>query len=382
MWLVDPARVDPSTPQGYSGIMVATLGTPTAATRPRLRRSDNVLAVVFGIWTIIGLFLDGWAHDNNKPESFFTPWHGILYSGFIAAGASALLAAVRDRRPGRPVVEWLPRGHGLTLAALAGFGVGAVGDLLWHEILGIEIGVEALLSPTHLLLLTGGLIALSAPLRNAWVESPREPESLRAFLPTVLSLALLAALVGFFVLYLSPFINDSAGTAFTRGPATPHDHPSTDPAELQQLLGIASILMTTVIVVVPVQLVLRRWRPAAGACTVMLSTVVFLFVGLNEFAQPALALTGVVAGLAADAVARRLPVWAVGAVATVALWLSYFALYWLTEGSVAWTAELWAGATFLAGLIALGIGLLAAPLPSGGPGADQVVSVYAKGVAS
>lgn len=41
--------------------------------------------VVFGIWMIIGLFLDGWSRNQDKPETFFTPWHGVLYSGFGAA---------------------------------------------------------------------------------------------------------------------------------------------------------------------------------------------------------------------------------------------------------------------------------------------------------
>jgi hypothetical protein len=37
-------------------------------------------------WLVGGLFVDGWAH-NTRPrlESFFTPWHGLFYSGFAAA---------------------------------------------------------------------------------------------------------------------------------------------------------------------------------------------------------------------------------------------------------------------------------------------------------
>src|SRR3546814_5696776 len=53
--------------------------------RPSLNPRERTVAVAFGIWMVVGLFLDGWAHDNNKPESFFTPWHGVLYSGFAAA---------------------------------------------------------------------------------------------------------------------------------------------------------------------------------------------------------------------------------------------------------------------------------------------------------
>src|SRR3546814_7680376 len=109
---------------------------------------ERTVAVAFGIWMVVGLFLDGWAHDNNKPESFFTPWHGVLYSGFAAATLAAVLVAARSRTSDRPWRETLPAGHGLTLAALAVFAVGAGGDLVWHEAFGVEVGVEALLSPT------------------------------------------------------------------------------------------------------------------------------------------------------------------------------------------------------------------------------------------
>src|SRR3546814_2102438 len=63
---------------------------------------ERTVAVAFGIWMVVGLFLDGWAHDNNKPESFFTPWHGVLYSGFAAATLAAVLVAARSRTSDRP----------------------------------------------------------------------------------------------------------------------------------------------------------------------------------------------------------------------------------------------------------------------------------------
>src|SRR3546814_9426302 len=136
---------------------------------------------------VVGLFLDGRAHDNAKPVACFTPWYGVRYSGFAASAAAAGPVAVRARVGVRPWRADLPVGHGLTLVALGVFAAGAVGDLVWHETLGIEVGVEALLSPTHLLLLAGGLAALSAPVRAAWWSDPFAP-SLRSFAPTVLAL--------------------------------------------------------------------------------------------------------------------------------------------------------------------------------------------------
>lgn len=341
--------------------------TPPApvAHRGALTPREQTAGVLFGLWMVTGLFLDGWAHDNNKPETFFTPWHGVLYSGFVAAAAAALVVAWRARRPGATWSESLPRGHGLTLGALVLFAAGATGDLVWHETLGFEVALEALLSPTHLVLLVAGLVALSAPFRAAWTDPSSEQPDLRRFVPTLLSLALLVALVGFFLLYLSPFVNDAAGARFDRVAAVPHQHPSTQVGELQQILGVASILVTTVLIVVPIQLLLRRWRPPVGSFTVLVGVVVFLFLALDEFSQMGLLPAGLVAGAAADLVVRRGWEALAGTAATAALWASYFGLYQLTVGTVAWSAELWAGTVTIAALLAAAIGLLNAPLRRG-----------------
>ena len=343
-------------------------GAGAGIARPPLSSRDQAVGVVFSLWMVIGLFLDGWAHDNNKPETFFTPWHAVLYSGFAAASGYALYMALRSRNGG-PILQTLPRGHGLTLLALGLFGIGAAADLVWHELFGIEVGVEALLSPTHLLLLTAGVVALSAPLRAAWGSSGPDATTLRGFLPALLSVALLTALVGFFLLYLSPFVNDAAGQAFLRVAEVPHDHPSSDPNELSQLLGIASIFTTTMLLAVPTHLLLRRWNPPSGSFVVLYAVVVTLFVGLDEFRQVPLVLAGAAAGLAADLTNRRWRV-ATGAAAAAVLWTGYFAVYEVAEGGVEWAAELWSGTVFLAALIAGGVGLVAHPpvahRPSGG----------------
>lgn len=344
-----------------------------------LNQRDQLLSSIFGLWMIIGLFLDGWAHDNQKPESFFTPWHGVLYTGFGAAAAFAAHRALRSRRPGARWVETIPRGHGLTLAALGVFAIAAFGDLAWHEVLGIEVGLEALLSPTHLLLMASGLVALSAPIRAAWTTTEVAPP-MSKFLPVALATSLLTALVAFFLSFFSPFSNNAGATGFTRFPGQVHVHPSADPRELQQLVGVGSILVMSVVLAGAVAFLLRRWRVPGGTLTLLFSLLVTLFVGTDEFAQPLVLLAGPVAGGIGDLlVRRRLPAAVVSGGAVGALWLTYFALYALDEGSVEWVAEIWAGSVFLGALLAGGIGLLVTPLPQPTdlpgtrPGASTVV---------
>ena len=65
-------------------------------------RRDDTIAGLCGVWMIAGLFLDGWAHRNEKPETFFSPWHGILYSGFFASALWMLYVIRRGQQPRVP----------------------------------------------------------------------------------------------------------------------------------------------------------------------------------------------------------------------------------------------------------------------------------------
>src|SRR5262245_33483973 len=113
------------------------------------RPAEDAVAVLLGAWLIGALYSDGWAHLNvPNLETFFTPWHLALYSGFVAIAVWTGWLARRHGRPG-----WrLPLGYGLGAAGVLVFAVGGVADLAWHQVFGIEAGVDALVSPSHLVL--------------------------------------------------------------------------------------------------------------------------------------------------------------------------------------------------------------------------------------
>ena len=320
--------------------------------------------MVFGLWTIVGLFLDGWAHSHQKPESFFSPWHAVLYSGFAAAALWAGWIAWRRRRPGRSLLETMPPGHLVSLIGFVIFGIGAVGDLIWHEVFGIEENVEALLSPTHLLLLAGGAVALSAPLRTR-LRSPEVEVSGAEFLPALLSLTLLTAVGAFFLSYLSPFATTAVG--FSNATTHTHDLSHLTPslaAELRENWALGAIFVTTIVLLVPALLARRRWKTPFGTFVFLYTVLLVAQAGLNGFEQWPLIAIGPVVGIVVDASIRReLPAWLLGGLVPLAAWSTYFLAFDLHNG-VGWSPEMWAGVTLMSSLLGGVIGALTSQEPT------------------
>ena len=311
--------------------------------RPHPRQ--NAAIVVFGTWMILGLFLDGWSHIHRRPETFFTPWHGVLYSGFLAG---VVWFAV-DLRGGRTGLV----GGRLTAIGLMIFAAAAVGDFGWHLLFGIERNVAALLSPTHLLLMTGGFLMVTAPVRDAWAYRPAGRVRWREFWPVVGSLTLTVALALFFLQYISPF---RAG--IVAQPTTNSFRYLNESAEVRV---IASVLVTTIVLVGVVLFVISRWQPPVGTFTVIFTVTGVAMSGLDSFERLPLALCAVAGGLIADSLVENgvRARW-VALLVPAALWLPYFVVFKVAYG-LAWTIHLWLGTVFLAALTGAALSLLADP---------------------
>ncbi|MCH9657576.1 hypothetical protein K0U27_02590 [archaeon] len=107
----------------------------------------SVLAIWGGSWDIT-------SHLLQEPESFFTPPHAVLYTGVgigLVAGIAALAMLVKDRE-----IRNASFSLGLKLMIVGSVLqiIAGPGDYAWHEL----FGVDGLLSPTHLTLITGILI--------------------------------------------------------------------------------------------------------------------------------------------------------------------------------------------------------------------------------
>jgi hypothetical protein len=113
-----------------------------------------ILATTGAFLQIGGTSWDVTSHLLQRPESFFTPSHAVLYAGVgmltIAAGIGGiLLLRYKELRTKSfaSAFELLIMGSGIALVA-------GPADFWWHQ----TFGVDGLLSPTHLTLATGMLI--------------------------------------------------------------------------------------------------------------------------------------------------------------------------------------------------------------------------------
>jgi hypothetical protein len=71
-------------------------GAPTRESPKSSVRFDWIV-VLLSVWWVGGLFLDGWTHNHiPQLETFFTPWHAVLYSGFLVVAIFLLVTVVRN----------------------------------------------------------------------------------------------------------------------------------------------------------------------------------------------------------------------------------------------------------------------------------------------
>lgn len=323
----------------------ALSGPPVAATA-----REHLVTVLCGLWMTVGLFMDGYFHQHldGTEESFLTPWHAVFYAGFAATALWLWRLARRRVDGGTPLLHALPPGYEAAALGLGLFALAGAGDAAWHTAFGVERGIDALLSPTHLVLLAGLVLLLIAPVRavRAAPGSPPGPWVI------VLSVTSATALTAFFLNFVW-----GLGTATYVRQAY---NSVSEVGEDQVIAAVASMLVTTTVLLSAARLVLSRGRVPRGAFTVLFGVVAMLVaVAFDEDAEGIAA--AVLAGAALDvAIAvspRRLGHRAVPvsfAVAAVVLWCAYVGLLAGIDG-IAWHAELWSGTVALNVLAALAV---------------------------
>ncbi|MDG6102657.1 hypothetical protein Daura_41950 [Dactylosporangium aurantiacum] len=323
----------------------------TAPGRPASTPRRDLAVALAALWLTGGLYLDGWAHVHvPELETFFTPWHGVLYSGYAALAVALVPAALWRGRPAGPVGDWVPAGYGPGLLGAVLFAAGGVVDMTWHTLLGVEADLEALLSPPHLLLLTAGMLMVTTPVRAA--AARRAAPSPAGDLPVLLSMLSATGLAAFFLNYLSPFI-DAPAAFDSYGDGGP-------------TFGLAQHLtFTTLVVAATLFTWTRLGRVPAGLITVVVAAAAVPAGVFNDFEHLAAQLWPLAGAALADAAVRwtaarrpHLTPLTVGAAIPLLVWTAHL-IGVQASLEVAWSVELWSGVVVLTTLAGAVLGILA-----------------------
>lgn len=337
-------------------ISATDLPAPRPAGRVRATPAQNFMTLLVGWWLMIGIFVDGWAHATYGAalETFFTPWHAIFYSGYLVTALWIVTLVWRGRQGGRSWRDAVPQGYEVALIGAPVFAVGGLGDLAWHTAFGIEVGIDALLSPTHLLLFLGAELLVLAPLVASWKAPTARRSPAGNVWPAVLSMTAAMSFASFIHMYLWGLYRLPEGSDFR---TTGGD--------------LASILVTSAILTAPVLLLVRRWTLPVGAVTAMYGANTALMAVLAPWlgdARGEVLLVGILAGVLADALLLALRpsprrVLALRTFATLlplTVWLPYLGGA-AVQGRLLVSRELWLGVTVMATLGGLALSALIVP---------------------
>ena len=329
---------------------------------PKATAPELLVLLIVGFAVGIGLAGDVWTRlldPFTAPEGVVGGWKLVQFGGMALVALWLVAGAIRRGS------EWL----GSVFPTLVGSGfllVAAVVDHWWHDRFGPEVMLETLVSPPHLLSLTGVLLILSTPVVVLWNLPARRLgalSSLCVVLPLVFGLQIVSLFTGF----ASPL---AGGMTLTYGYVEPVVGESV--VEYDQIRGLAAVAWSAALFSATFTIVLVRFRLVAG----------FVAMTMVAVAAPTLAITGreilplvvgfVVAGGVSEAVVAltgrptlgRGSAVLNGALSCTALWVVAFRVLDMDE-RLNWSTSLWSGSVLLAALIGAGAaGLIALVVPS------------------
>lgn len=304
---------------------------------------------VLALWMVAGVTWDFAFHQSGisfEEEGFLTVPHAVFYTAFLAIVVLFGAAILRNRSRGASFREAIPFGYGYGVLGIALFAIGGPLDVLWHQAFGAEAGIEALVSPTHLLLATGAVLFFSSPLRAAWIRGV--DSSFLRQLPMLFSAGFVTISIAAFAMYGNP-LADPVATG-----------------ELDPGHGVLSVVTFTLLVVGVSLSLVGRFRLAPGAFVFLFGFIAVPFsydVGLQSF-FPAMLVAGIIAE--GFSIALRptpetpLRFRGFAVVIPLALFGGYFLTHHILWG-IEWSTHIWAGAIFASVLVGILVSYLVTP---------------------
>ena len=305
--------------------------------------------IVWVTWFILGGFYDEYYHYRFgvEIESFFTPSHYLLYSGFLAITSFTGINMIVNHAT---IPDWkktLPPGYNVTVLGIIVFSIGGGVDFIWHMILGFEGQVEALYSPPHLLLGVSAAMMYISPLKHAFHQK-LDLSSLPFLtsLPYVLSITYFFSNITFFTAFNHPYAKPWATEV-----------PTPEYATVSKVAGVTSLLFFSLVLVgIILFLVLAFERLPSGIFfqLIAINAVLSIFVGSTWYLI-GFAIAGAVDvelmyqfGAARKRNAIRIQVFCI--FTPILIHSIYFAGLFLVS-EVWWEIHLWTGSIVLSGLL-------------------------------
>ena len=177
--------------------------------------------------------------------------------------------ALLNRRKGYPLRHALPLQYRRALIGLPVFILGGLGDLAWHTVFRVEDRIEAVTSPTHLVLGLGVCLFISGPVTSALANRGRI-RTLRDQLPTIFAIA---AMVEFFHLGTCYVFDPFAANAFIPPPAlsqAPDYFTATTLGMYKVSIGLLVVMLNAVLVAGIVVWLNSRFAIAFGGNALLL----------------------------------------------------------------------------------------------------------------
>lgn len=343
--------------------------------RPRTTLRQDLITCLLSSSLFFGLLVDGWSHINlGDDPGFFTLSHALFYAGYAACLIWVIYLIGDNTRRGRTGLGALPQGYGLALAGVVIHGAGGISDMIWHLVIGRETTISALYSPTHLLLFVGMFLIFSSPFRSAWSSKLPAASPWPELLPALWSIALVTALCLFFTQHFFMLRDLSPGIPSGRLVAAIPAPRAQSVIRTIQMRSLIGVIWTTMILVAPVLLLVRRWRLPAGAVTALYTFVLFTLGALFTFRPARLFIVLPIVGVLADVLVHATRTWSarlvahrlIGFLIPVTLAGLYFLSLSLRLG-IYWPIPLWTGAILFPGLVGAGISTIMWPFTSDGP---------------
>jgi hypothetical protein len=330
---------------------------------PKVTDGEIALLIVANLVTTVGLTGDIASHltqPGSFEDDFLAGWHLILYGGVALVGAWLGLGAIRRG----------PSFIGSVPTAVVGFAlltVGGATDALWHEAFGVEVAAEALVSPPHLVILTGLMFLLTSPLVVLW-KRPARWLGLVGSTAALVSVVSTVLVISLFTGFLSPL---AGGMSLQAGYVEPLVGESF--MEYDQIRGLGITVWTTAVLVAAFTVLLVRFRVLPGLTMLgfVAIAVPAVFVSGREV-WPMVAgflLAGVVAEACVTALGKptlgRAAASVTGALIGLVMWSAVFGALEL-DGRLAWSESLWGGSILLSGMVGAAVAaLVALPVPTG-----------------